>query len=427
MSDQLSMFGPGSCEDTGNVISSPEGDSGRLRSEMPGGRMEERSGPEVAPVPASVLPEKVKGLRTLATSGRIGFGSSRSFALQSSLGSKLVQRLDMAGSTLFKMTWRERTTPLGRRYLERAVSVLRTSGSGCTSVPTPMAGSPATETYNAAGNSDYSRRIVELAAVPSPCTPNGGRSMSTDKMDATGRTEDGRKHTASLEHAVKFSAVATPRSEGSQCAGSHRGIADTLHSQANLSAVPTPQVADHNMSSMQDAQAYSERWLARNNAGSNLAVTAQALSAVASPKVRDFKSASATPEFLAEQMAHPRGKDLSVQATYFAPGAAQDGSIQQPPEPFPSEAQLADSGLTATGGGEKTASTGQLNAAFSRWLQGVPIAWDYFAIKAARTLRKSRKVQKKEVDGSDSTATQSLSRSRKSSSAHTSKSKGDSL
>src|SRR5262249_44174443 len=32
-------------------------------------------------------------------------------------------------------------------------------------VPTPMAGSPATETYNAAGNNDYSRKIVELATV----------------------------------------------------------------------------------------------------------------------------------------------------------------------------------------------------------------------------------------------------------------------
>jgi hypothetical protein len=43
-----------------------------------------------------------------------------------------------------------------------------------------------------------------LAAWPTPNTPSGGRSMSTGAMDATGRTADGRKHTASLEHAVKF-------------------------------------------------------------------------------------------------------------------------------------------------------------------------------------------------------------------------------
>ncbi len=32
--------------------------------------------------------------------------------------------------------------------------------------PTPMAGSPATETYNAAGNNDYSRKVSELAPGP---------------------------------------------------------------------------------------------------------------------------------------------------------------------------------------------------------------------------------------------------------------------
>ena len=44
-----------------------------------------------------------------------------------------------------------------------------------------------------------------IAGWKTPCTPNGGRSMSTERMDATGRTLDGKKHTASLEHEVKFS------------------------------------------------------------------------------------------------------------------------------------------------------------------------------------------------------------------------------
>ena len=48
------------------------------------------------------------------------------------------------------------------------------------------------------------------AGWKTPCTPNGGRSMSTDRMDATGRTLDGKKHTASLEHEVKFSGWPTP-------------------------------------------------------------------------------------------------------------------------------------------------------------------------------------------------------------------------
>ena len=53
---------------------------------------------------ASQQQEKAKGLQTLVTSGRIGFGSKASAALQSSLESRLVQRLDTAGSTLFTLT-----------------------------------------------------------------------------------------------------------------------------------------------------------------------------------------------------------------------------------------------------------------------------------------------------------------------------------
>lgn len=51
---------------------------------------------------------------------------------------------------------------------------------------------------------------ASLAGWPTPNTPSGGRSVSTDWMDATGKTVDGRKHTASLEHAVKFAGWATP-------------------------------------------------------------------------------------------------------------------------------------------------------------------------------------------------------------------------
>jgi hypothetical protein len=58
---------------------------------------------------------------------------------------------------------------------------------------------------------------AQLAAWPTPNTPSGGRSVSPDKMDATGRTLDGRKHTASLEHAVKFVPWASPRATDAKC------------------------------------------------------------------------------------------------------------------------------------------------------------------------------------------------------------------
>lgn len=352
---QRSMF-----EDSDVFMPSAGEPFGTSPSTSPGGEME-KSGLEAAPAPASAQQEKAKGLQTLVTSGLIGRDSLRSAALQQSLESRLLRRLDTAGSTLFKLTWRHKTTPLGRLYLERAASVLRTSDKGCTSVPTPntmdtlppmdyerrlnhpsrpgrttsgnlrevvtlgsvptpMAGSPATETYNAAGNTDYSRRIVELAAVPSPCTPSGGRSTSTEAMDATGRTADGRKHAATLEHAVKFATVATPAA-------------------------------------------------------------------------RDYKSDSATEEFHERQWDQSRGKPLSAQATLAqcAPGVDPDGSIRGRLDQLPRQAQLAASGTTATGGTEKTASSGQLDPAYSRWLMGVPPEWDGFVCTATRSVSQRRR------------------------------------
>ena len=48
--------------------------------------------------------------------------------------------------------------------------------------PTPMAGSPATETYNAAGNTDSSRRTVALiAGWPTPNAMEGGQTSRSGK------------------------------------------------------------------------------------------------------------------------------------------------------------------------------------------------------------------------------------------------------
>jgi hypothetical protein len=90
--------------------------------------------------------------------------------------------------------------------------------------PTPMAGTPAQNGNNAAGNNDSSRKTVELAGWPTPNTPSGGRSVSIEKMDITGRTADGRKHTASLEHAVKFTGPARLTASGEMLTGSDAGM-----------------------------------------------------------------------------------------------------------------------------------------------------------------------------------------------------------
>jgi hypothetical protein len=74
--------------------------------------------------------------------------------------------------------------------------------------PTPQAsdmtgGGQAKRATNSQRSNDLND-FVMLSGWPTPNCPSGGRSMSTEKMSITGMTADGKKHTVSLEHAVKF-------------------------------------------------------------------------------------------------------------------------------------------------------------------------------------------------------------------------------
>lgn len=80
---------------------------------------------------------KALGLQISGISGQRGSTSSASLRLQSSLVSRLRQQFGTDGSILFQQTWRERVTPSGQRYWEHTASGRRTSGSGCTSWPSP--------------------------------------------------------------------------------------------------------------------------------------------------------------------------------------------------------------------------------------------------------------------------------------------------
>jgi len=51
--------------------------------------------------------------------------SSASVRLQSSLESRLRQRLEQAGSTIYKLTWKQKVTPQGWSYCQRVASVPR--------------------------------------------------------------------------------------------------------------------------------------------------------------------------------------------------------------------------------------------------------------------------------------------------------------
>jgi len=114
-----------------------------------------------------------------------------------------------------------------------------------------------------------------------------------------------------------------------------RKVQVTLKDVASLAGWPTPTVADVNMTYAKDPQKYARDRLERENACSNLAQTAQALA--------------------------------NGPARLTASGEMRIGS------------------LAGMEGG------GQLNPAHSRWLMGLPPAWDDFAPSEMRSTRKPRK------------------------------------
>lgn len=76
-------------------------------------------------------------------------------------------------------------------------------------------------------------------------------------------------------------------------------------------------------------------------------------------------------------------------------GVDPDGSTRTRLDQLPRQAQLAVSGATATGGTAATASIGQLNPDYSRWLMGLPTVFSSCADTAMQSVRRSRQSSSK--------------------------------
>src|SRR5208282_1726049 len=184
MKDQLKTSNRATLKDILNATSSLASESGLTLSDEQGGLTTEPSGPVAVPANLSPRQAKERGLLTSDTSGRLSSISSESAVLGQCLANRLQAKTALVGSTLFKLIWKQRSTPAGRSICALRASVLRTSGKDSTGWPspkttdshgskahgtggqglhtvdqmsgwpTPMAGTKATETYNEAGNTD---------------------------------------------------------------------------------------------------------------------------------------------------------------------------------------------------------------------------------------------------------------------------------
>ena len=134
-----------------------------MRSGSLDGLMTGPCGREVAPASLSARQESAGDLLTSVTSGPISSASSASVALTSALVNRLQAKMGLLGSTLYALTWKERTTPAGRLIPALRASVRRTSDRDCTGWPTPI-------------QRDYK------GATPGGRIRNG--KLSTDTLDA---------------------------------------------------------------------------------------------------------------------------------------------------------------------------------------------------------------------------------------------------
>jgi hypothetical protein len=294
-------------------------------------------GQEAARASLSAAQVAEAGLMMSGTSGRTGITSSASASLQSSLESKLRQRTASVGSTLYQLTWKPRATPSGRLICALRASARRTSVSASSSeqrgwqTPVVQDSKQSGLAPSGAGNSLKLSFEVQQTGWKTPCTPNGGRSMSTEKMDATGRTIDGKKHTASLEHEAKFSGWPTPQTRDFKWGGEDRvsnpDRSNNLNDFSLIAGWPTPAMTDHK-------------------------------GGYEGGRMRDGKLST---------------DRLDVVAQITGP------------------ARLTATGEMLIGSSAGMESGGQLNPAHSRWLMGLPSVWDDCAVTAMQSLPKQRK------------------------------------
>ena len=356
------MLEPVTLPDLFSAISSPVLAAGATPCASPDGPRTDLFGQAVAPASPSAQPVSGGALQTSVTSGLSGSISSASAALESSLVSKLKARLTTDGSTLFKLTWREKVTPAGRLVYRLAASARRILDNDFGLWPTGWAPPRATDpkcggnyTENCEGKD--LPKDASLASWPTPNTMVGGQTSRGGKRKGellicgliTGLTSWPTPTTATnLETAAAAEKEINRKTNGG-------GAMSKLTVVCHLASWPTPNTPSGGP---------NVKSTPTHTGGMDLegAVT---LTNWATPTTRDHKDGACLAQITG--------------------GVVQVNSL------LGRQVLLTDSGKQQIGSPAATEKPGQLNPAHSRWLMGYPPEWDACAPTAMPSSRKSRK------------------------------------
>lgn len=218
---QLSMFDLPTFTASSSATSSPASADGPSPSVSPDGLTTGPSRPDRVPASLSAPPASAAASTTSGTFGPPSSISSASATLQSSLASRLQALTASRGSTLYRLTWKERITPSGRRICALRASAPRTSGNVSGGLDDLLRGwpTPCTQDGPKGGPSQGVDRLpgaAHLVGWPTPVTTDhkggyeGGRirngKLSTDRLDVTAQIAGPARLTASGEMLIGLDA-----------------------------------------------------------------------------------------------------------------------------------------------------------------------------------------------------------------------------
>lgn len=302
-------------------------------------------GPTTAPfgraralVSLSAHQASVLSLMTHGTYGPIGFNSlTRSSQRMSRfLASKLRPRAAELGSTLYKLTWKDWTTPQGVSIPALRASVPRTSVS------------------------------VSIFCLSGWVTASARDWKDTAGMKTEAKNPDGSKRSRldQLPRQAQLASWGTPRVTTNCGHGkADRANQSRLEDQAQISGYPTPRSAD--------AKAGPDHTISdRPNSGGLSLPTTASLAAWSSPVATDGNK---------QGVVSPRKNcmGLSEKVSYLRDN--------------PTPARLTASGDLLIGSDAGMTNGGPLNPAHSRWLMGLPVEWDDCAGMATLSTQSRRK------------------------------------